>query len=116
MDFHERLKFFINSKDLSVSAFESKLGYSNASLSKAIEHKRPIGSDRVEKILSIYPDLSAEWLLREHGPMSLGSEGELHKMIKALEKVIGLNESLMDEYRKQLDVYKHKDKKPEKKH
>jgi hypothetical protein len=116
MDFHERLKFFINSKELTVSAFEAKLGYSNASLSKAIEHKRPIGSNRIENILSVYPDLSSEWLLREHGPMSLGAEAELRKMITALEKVIGLNESLMDEYRKQLSVHQRKEGKTEKKH
>lgn len=130
MDFHERLKFFIESKNLTVSAFESKLKFSNGSLSKALIYKRAIGSDRIETIFSEYSDLSSEWLFKGQGEMSLDSgsgyanriqekmdrttANDLRKTISALEKVISLNELVTEEYRNQLAAHKRKEKKLEK--
>ena len=67
----ERLNTFIKAKDFSMKAFEESVGMSNGSLGTTIKKGQGIRSDKLENILSAYPDLSAEWLLRGVGSMLL---------------------------------------------
>lgn len=114
MDFYDRLKAFLKKKNLKVAAFEAKLGFSNGSLSKAIEQKRGIGSDRLETIFSHYPEFSAEWLFKQIGEMeidpskitAMAAIEDLRKTIESLEKVIGHSENLLNDYRTQLNDYR----------
>lgn len=59
----ERIKEYIDSKGISVSAFERSIGMSNASFGKSLKNKGNIGSDKIENILRIYPDINPVWLL-----------------------------------------------------
>lgn len=43
---------------------------SNASFGKSLKNGGAIGSDKLEKILSIYSDINTEWLLTGHGTMT----------------------------------------------
>lgn len=65
----ERLKEYIDSKGISVSAFEKSIGMSNASFGKSLKNKGAIGTDKLENILTVYPDLSPDWLLTGRGDM-----------------------------------------------
>lgn len=65
----KRLKEYIDSKGISVSAFEKSIGMSNASFGKSLKQGGAIGSDKLEKILIIYSDISPEWLLTGKGEM-----------------------------------------------
>ena len=65
----ERLKEYIDSKGISVSAFEKSIGMSNASFGKSLKNKGAIGTDKLENILIVYPDLSPDWLLTGRGEM-----------------------------------------------
>ena len=65
----ERIKEYHDYKKIKVAAFEKAAGMSNSSFRKTLLSGKGIGSDKLEKILSIYPDLSAEWLLRGEGQM-----------------------------------------------
>ena len=65
----ERLKEYIDSKGISVSAFEKSIGMSNASFGKSLKNKGAIGTDKLENILIVYPDLSPDWLLTGRGDM-----------------------------------------------
>lgn len=65
----ERLKEYINYKGISVAAFEKAVGMSNSSFRKVLASGKGIGTDKLENILSVYTDLSAEWLLRGAGHM-----------------------------------------------
>lgn len=65
----KRLKAYIDFKHISVAAFEKSIGMSNASFAKSLKGGKSIGSDKLERILATYDDLSAEWLLRGEGPM-----------------------------------------------
>jgi len=67
----ERLKEYIDSKGISVAAFEKSVGLANSSFRKALATGKGIGSDKLENILTCYPDISAEWLLR-----GTGTDGE----------------------------------------
>lgn len=65
----QRLKQFIDFKGIKVAAFEAQIGMSNASFGKSLKNNGSIGADKIEKILSIFPELSAEWLLKGIDPM-----------------------------------------------
>lgn len=65
-----RLKEYIVSVGVSVAGLEKAIGSSNASIGAQMRKEGgTIGSDKVEKILSVYGDLSAEWLMRGEGAM-----------------------------------------------
>lgn len=65
----ERFKEYLNSKGISNAKAEKDCGFSNGLIGNAFKTKTAIGSDKLEKILSTYVDLSAEWLLRGTGSM-----------------------------------------------
>ena len=65
----ERLKQFIDLRGISVAAFERSIGMSNASFGKSLKNNGAIGSDKLENILRIYPDINPDWLLTGRGNM-----------------------------------------------
>ncbi len=65
----ERIKEYLDFKGLTIAGFEKSVGLSNAAYSKALKKGGAIGSDKVENILSVYTDLSPEWLLTGKGSM-----------------------------------------------
>jgi phage repressor protein C with HTH and peptisase S24 domain len=67
-----RLRQFIDYKQISVRHFELSLGLSNGSFASQIKGNKTFGSDRVEKVLNYYTDLSPNWLLTGKGSMILG--------------------------------------------
>lgn len=69
MDLLERLKYFLDKEDISYRKLEEKIGTSNGTISKATKQHKSISHKSVEKILQEYPQLSAEWLMRNNGEM-----------------------------------------------
>ena len=65
----DRIKLYIDTKGISIAAFEKSVGMSNASFSKPLKNNGAIGTDKLENILSIYSDISPEWLLTGQGDM-----------------------------------------------
>jgi len=65
----ERLKEYIDFKGISISAFEKSIGMGNASFGKSLKNNGAIGTDKLEKILIQYTDISFEWLLTGRGQM-----------------------------------------------
>ena len=65
----DRIKQFIDSKGISVSAFEKSIGMSNASFGKSLKSGGAIGTDKLENILNIYPEISPIWLVTGEGSM-----------------------------------------------
>ena len=70
----ERLKQYIDFKGISVAAFERSIGMANASFGKSLKKQGAIGTDKLENILRIYPDISPAWLLKGEGNMILTGE------------------------------------------
>lgn len=65
-----RLAKFLEFRRINIKAFEVSVGASNASIGSILKRGwGSIGSDRLTNILTVYPDLSAEWLLRGEGAM-----------------------------------------------
>lgn len=65
----ERFKEYLENKGISNARAEKDCGFSNGLISNAYKTKTAMGSDKIEKILTVYTDLSAEWLLRGTGGM-----------------------------------------------
>lgn len=65
----DRIKQFIDSEGIAVSAFEKSIGMSNASFGKSLRSGGAIGTDKLENILNVYPKLSPNWLLTGEGSM-----------------------------------------------
>ncbi len=73
----ERLNEFIIAKGCSMKAFEESVGMSNGSIGTTIKNGQGLRSDKLENILSVYPELSAEWLLRGVGSMILDEKEQM---------------------------------------
>lgn len=71
----ERLGQYLDAKSISYYAFENSLGASRGSISKAVKDGKSIGSQVLEKILSMYEDLNPAWLLTGQGEMLLTNIG-----------------------------------------
>ena len=65
----DRIVQYLERKGIKISAFEKEIGLGNTTLSKAYKTGGSIGSDKIEKILSLCPDLSPLWLVTGEGEM-----------------------------------------------
>jgi len=92
----ERLVKYIEYKDLSLNKFSLSIGVSNSYLHKMIKNKASIGSDIIENILRIYPELNPAWLLTGEGDMLRrpGEKGENGEAARRVEKLEAENEEL----------------------
>lgn len=74
MELIERIKQIIDYEQLSVSGFEKKISASDGVIRRAIRNNSDIYSRFLVEISDKFPDISAEWLLRESGEMLRASE------------------------------------------
>lgn len=74
----ERLKRFVEFKHIGRNKFEEKVGISFGYISS---RSPTLGSEIIEKILKIYPDINIEWLITGEGEMTR-STTEKEKNIK----------------------------------
>ena len=65
----ERIKEFIESKEISVSAFEQKISSSDGMIRRAICNGTDIQSKWLSKISENYPEINIEWLVTGKGDM-----------------------------------------------
>ena len=84
----ERLKVYFDSQGIAVGTAEKACGFGNSTLRNAFEGGKGVASDKLEKILSMYPNLSSEWLLRGVGSMIIG-EG---KAVELEQKICSMSQ------------------------
>lgn len=65
----DRIKAYIDFKGISLNAFDKSIGAGNGYIGKQIKLSSSIGSDVIEKIISIYTDLNPLWLITGYGEM-----------------------------------------------
>lgn len=68
----QRLIDFIYYKRISITTFEKNVGVSNGYVNNI---NKSIGTDKLEKILNVYPELSCSWLLFGEGEMLKSEKG-----------------------------------------
>jgi len=64
-----RIKTYLDAKDIKVSGFEKSIGLSNGAFRKSLISGGAIGVDKLENFLTVYSDISPEWLLTGNGNM-----------------------------------------------
>lgn len=85
----ERFKEYLDYRGIANYAAEKDCGLSNGLIKNALKAGSALGSDKLEKILNVYSDLSAEWLLRGNGAMIIGES----KAIELEEKIDSMSKS-----------------------
>ncbi|MBD5337709.1 MAG: helix-turn-helix transcriptional regulator [Bacteroides sp.] len=86
-----RLKEFIDYKGIPVSTFEKSIGMSNASFGKQLKKQGAIGTDKLENILSAYPELSPLWLMTGEGEMLKAPQPTFDSTLTVSDPVAGVN-------------------------
>ena len=69
-----RIKEYLDYKKIPISLFEKTTGMSNGAFGKQLKNKGAIGTDKLEKVLLNYPDLSPQWVLTGKGGMIKSAE------------------------------------------
>ena len=68
----ERIKYVLGVKEASVNSVAKEMGMNQTNVWRQVEGKQALSGKTIEKFLDVYPDVSAEWLLREKGEVMLG--------------------------------------------
>ena len=66
MEVKDRIQIFIKSKGLTTKRFEELCGLSNGYISSM---RKGFGGTKLDNVLTVFPELSRNWLLFEEGPM-----------------------------------------------
>ncbi len=95
MKVKDRINEFIRFKNLSIKAFEEKIGSSNGSWNKA----ETISEDVLIRFLETFPEISLEWLFRGQGDMiQIQQEAFPLERDNTNEKLLCLCKSLVENY------------------
>jgi len=82
-----RLKQFIEYKGIAMRQFDAEIGAANGYIGKQIKNEASVGSEIIQKIVSVYPELSLEWLITGDGTM-LKPSGGIHDGGKTSDHVV----------------------------
>lgn len=66
---YQRVKLVLEDKSISVNALSKQINVAQATLNPQLRGDRTLAANIVEKILTAFPDVSAEWLMRGIGSM-----------------------------------------------
>lgn len=66
---HQRVKMILEDKSISVNALSKQINIAQATLNPQLRGDRTLAANIVEKVLTAFPDVSAEWLMRGAGTM-----------------------------------------------
>lgn len=80
------------------SALEERLGVSNGYITKTFAKKSAMGSDLLERIIELFPQLNIHWLLTGEGEM-LNSDKSSEIELEANDEIIRLHRELEEAYK-----------------
>lgn len=91
MSVNQRLGEYIKFKRIKQTEIAIKLGVTQAYISGIITGKDNLGMNQLQKVLELFPDLNADWLLVGRGEMlvpghGLQKEYEIKEMVQAIVK------------------------------
>lgn len=106
----QRLITFIKYKGLSQGKFEKAVGLSNGFVNNI---SKGIGAEKMQRILSVYPELNSAWLLSGEGemlieekplhPMVVKAEALLDKLIASLEETIESQKQVIEKQNAEIE-------------
>ena len=72
----QRVKLVLEDKSISVNALSKKINVAQATLNPQLRGDRTLAANIVQKILTAFPDVSAEWLMRGEGTMYIKQDAD----------------------------------------
>lgn len=103
----QKISILAQEVGISIAALEKRVGCSNGVFNNAIKNDTDVSSKWLVKLLEIYPNVSAEWLLRDVGDMIIEDhnefptkvENELRARIAALIQLCEEKDQHLDDVR-----------------
>src|SRR5690554_1338451 len=97
----KRIKQLIDYKGITLNKFSIQVGASNSYFNKVLKENSSIGSDRIERILRVFPEVNAEWLLTGQGEM-LKNESEKQEENSSDKELIEMQKKLLKSQSEQI--------------
>ena len=85
---HTRLKNWMESEGLKPSRLADNIGVNRATISHILSGRNKPSIDFLQKLLSAYPNLNANWLITGIGYMNTKKEAKEVKSCKKIGKVV----------------------------
>ena len=85
---HKRLKDWMENKGLKPSVFADKIGANRATISHILSGRNKPSIDFLEKLLHVYPELNANWLITGIGYMQTKKQEKKVLVTKKIGKVV----------------------------
>ena len=85
---HKRLKNWMESKDLKSSALADIISVNRATISHILSGRNKPSIDFLQKLLSAYPNINANWLITGIGYMQENQKQQEVKPSKSIGKVV----------------------------
>ena len=85
---HNRLKKWMEYEDLKSSAFADKICVNRATISHILSGRNKPSIDFLEKLLYVYPEVNANWLITGIGYMQVKKEEKQVLVTKKIGKVV----------------------------
>ena len=73
---YQRVKLVLEDKSISVNALSKQINVAQATLNPQLRGDRTLAANIVQKILTAFPDVSAEWLMRGEGTMYINQDAD----------------------------------------
>ena len=91
-----RIKKVIEKSGKSDSSFAKLIGLQQMTLWRQLNGERKLSLETVTAVLSVFPEISAEWLLRGEGSMLIGDDNAAQdKRIEKLVDVIAMQQEVI---------------------
>ena len=85
---HSRLKYWMEMEVLKSSALADNIGVNRATISHILSGRNKPSIDFLQKLLSTYPELNANWLISGVGYMKENQKQNEEKESKSIGKVV----------------------------
>jgi hypothetical protein len=79
MTIYQRIMLILDDKQVSVNALSKLVEMSQTTLNTQLKGERALSANVVAKVLSVFPDVSAEWVIRGVGTM-YHKEGDVEEV------------------------------------
>ena len=103
---YQRIMLILDNKQVSVNALSKLVEMSQTTLNTQLKGERALSANVVSKVLSVFPDVSAEWLMRGVGTMYSNHDADdsYYMVAETPHRV----ESKIEEYHQDDSVWKAK--------
>ena len=103
---YQRIMLILDNKQVSVNALSKLVEMSQTTLNTQLKGERALSANVVSKVLSVFPDVSAEWLMRGVGTMYSNQDADDYSCMVA--DTFHCEEAKIEEYHQDDSVWKAK--------